>query len=72
VCEARRGANGIEARVAPQKLPLSDPLARVAGTSSIIEFHTDIFPGLVLTEENPGIYATAYGMLADFIRAVRD
>jgi homoserine dehydrogenase len=72
VCEAKRGPNGVEARVAPQKLPLADPLARVAGTSSIIEFHTDIFPGLVLTEENPGIYATAYGMLADFIRAVRD
>ena len=72
VCEARHGAHSIEARVAPQKLPLSDALARVNGTSSIIEFHTDIFPGLVLTEENPGIYATAYGMLADFIRAAHD
>jgi hypothetical protein len=29
---------------------------------------TDIFPGLALTEENPGLYATAYGMLADFVR----
>ena len=72
VCEAHRGANGIEARVGPQKLPLTDSLARISGTSSIVEFHTDIFPGLVLTEENPGIYATAYGMLADFIRAARD
>jgi homoserine dehydrogenase len=70
VCEARRRADGIEARVGPQRLPLSDPLARVAGTSSIVYFETDVFPGLVLTEENPGIYATAYGMLADFIRAV--
>ena len=51
------------------RIPLSDPFAHVAGTSSIIEFHTDIFPALVLTEENPGVYATAYGMLADFIRA---
>ncbi len=71
VCEAKRGPQGIEARVAPQKLTLNDALARVAGTSSIIDFQTDIFPGLVITEENPGIYATAYGMLADFIRAVR-
>lgn len=74
VCEAKRtdgvGTQAIEARVGPQRVPLSDPLARIAGTSSIIEFHTDIFPGLVLTEENPGVYATAYGMLADFIRAV--
>ena len=71
VCEAKRGSRGIEARVAPERLPLTDALARVTGTSSIIEFQTDIFPGLVITEENPGIYATAYGMLADFIRAVR-
>jgi homoserine dehydrogenase len=71
VCAARRGPGGIEAWVGPERLPLTDPLARVAGTSSIIEFQTDIFPGLVITEENPGIYATAYGMLADFIRAAR-
>lgn len=71
VCEARRGFGGIEARVTPEQLPLTDPLARVAGTSNIIDFQTDIFPGLVITEENPGIYATAYGMLADFIRAAR-
>ena len=71
VCAAKPGPQGIEASVAPAQLPLTDALARVNGTSSIIEFQTDIFPALVLTEENPGIYATAYGMLADFIRAVR-
>ena len=70
VCEARRTAEGVQASVGPRRLPLSDPLAQVAGTSSIVYFETDIFPGLVLTEENPGLYATAYGMLADFIRAV--
>lgn len=69
VCSARRGAQGVVARVAPEQLPLSDPLARVAGTSSIVYFETDIFPGLCITEENPGLYATAYGMLADFVRA---
>lgn len=71
VCLARRTASGIEAQVGPEQLPLTDPLARVAGTSSIVYFETDIFPGLAITEENPGIYATAYGMLADFIRAVK-
>ena len=72
VCSARRTASGIRARVAPERLPLSDPLALVTGTSSIVYFETDIFPGLCITEENPGLYATAYGMLADFVRAVRD
>ena len=71
VCSARRTESGIWARVSPERLPLSDPLAWVAGTSSIVYFETDIFPGLCITEVNPGLYATAYGMLADFIRAVR-
>jgi homoserine dehydrogenase len=70
VCRAQRTGKGVEARVAPERLPMSDPLASVAGTSSIVYFETDIFPGLCITEENPGLYATAYGLLADFIRAV--
>jgi homoserine dehydrogenase len=70
VCSAHRTSNGVEASVRPEQLPLSDPMALVDGTSSIVRFETDIFPGITLTEENPGLYATAYGMLADFIRAV--
>jgi homoserine dehydrogenase len=70
VCRAKRTGNGVEATVMPEQLPLSDPLAWVAGTSSIVYFETDIFPGLCITEENPGLYATAYGMLADFVKAV--
>jgi homoserine dehydrogenase len=69
VCRAQRTKNGIEARVSPEQVPLRDPLAWVAGTSSIVYFETDIFPGLVITEENPGLSATAYGMLTDFIKA---
>lgn len=70
VCRARRSGAGIEASVRPEQVPLSDPLAWVAGTSSIVYFETDIFPGLVITENHPGLEATAYGMLADFVRAV--
>jgi hypothetical protein len=46
-------------------------MAQIAGTSSYIYFETDIFPGLAINEENPGLYATAYGMLADFVRIAR-
>ena len=70
VCRARRTGQGVTATVAPEQVPLSDPMARVAGTSSIVYFETDIFPGLCIVEENPGMHATAYGMLADFIKAV--
>jgi len=58
------------AGVGPEQIPLGDPMGQIAGTSSYIYFETDIFPGLAITEDNPGVYATAYGMLADFVRAV--
>jgi len=72
VCRAQRTDQGVTASVRPEQVPLSDPLAWVAGTSSIVYFETDIFPGLAITENNPGLEATAYGMLADFVRAVQE
>lgn len=72
VCRVRREDGRVIAAVRPERLPLSDPMALVSGTSSMVYFETDIFPGLAITEENPGLEATAYGLLADFIRAVRN
>ena len=72
VCRARRTANGVEASVQPEKVQSTQPMAKISGTSSYIYFETDVFPGLAITEENPGLYATAYGLLADFVRAVTD
>jgi homoserine dehydrogenase len=72
VCRAQCTNQGVTASVRPEQVPLSNPLAWVAGTSSIVYFETDIFPGLAITENNPGLEATAYGMLADFVRAVKE
>jgi len=69
VCRAQRTGTGVSASVRPEQLPMTDPMALAAGTSSILRFETDIFPGLTITEENPGLHATAYGMFSDFIRA---
>jgi len=69
VCRAKRTPSGVEASVRPEKVLGTQPMARIAGTSSYVYFETDIFPGLAITEENPGLYATAYGLLADFVRA---
>ena len=70
VCRVKRVANEVQASVGPEKVRSSEPMARITGTSSYVYFETDIFPGLAITEENPGLYATAYGLLADFVRAV--
>ncbi len=72
VCRAKKTQGGITASVRPEQIPHTHPMAQIASTSSYIYFETDIFPGLAITEENPGLYATAYGMLADFVRAMRD
>ncbi len=69
-CRAQRTGDGVKAHVAPERVLASSPMGKISGTSSYIYFETDIFPGLALTEENPGLYATAYGMLADLVRAV--
>ena len=70
VCRAERRGASVECMVRPELLLASDPLANLEGTSSAIHFDLDVF-GLSMVEHNPGIDATAYGLLADFIRAVR-
>jgi homoserine dehydrogenase len=72
VSRARRGPDGsITASVAPERLKAIDVLSTVHGTSLLICFETDIFPELILGERDPGPQATAYGLLADFLTAVR-
>ncbi len=72
VSRARRQPDGsIVASVAPERLKLDDPLAQVHGTSLLIAFETDIFRELIISERDPGPEATAYGMLSDFVNAVR-
>ncbi len=72
VSRARRQPDGsIVASVAPERLKVDDPLAHVHGTSLLIAFETDIFKELIISERDPGPEATAYGMLADFVNAVR-
>jgi homoserine dehydrogenase len=72
VSRARRETDGrITASVAPERIKLDDPLAQVHGTSLLIAFETDIFKELTISERDPGPEATAYGMLSDFVNAVR-
>lgn len=70
ICRADRVGNGVRASVRPEQLPMSDPLSLLEGTTSALRFETDVF-GLSVIEHKPGVIATAYGLLADFIRAVR-
>ena len=71
VCSCRRNEQGVAARVAPELVPMSSPLFSVEGTTSIVEFETDVLGLLSIAESDPGPHTTAYGLLADFLNAVR-
>ncbi|HVB34174.1 MAG TPA: homoserine dehydrogenase [Patescibacteria group bacterium] len=69
VCQAERNRDGVRASVRPESLPMSDPLAMFEGNTSALYFDLDVY-GLTVIEHRAGVVATAYGLLADFIRAV--
>jgi len=68
VCRANAAATAWMQRAA-RGAARHRPLANLEGTSSAVRFDLDVF-GLSLVEHNPGIEATGYGLLADFLRAV--
>jgi homoserine dehydrogenase len=70
VCRAEREGEGVRARVAPEMISPGSPLYQVDGTTSIVQFETDVLGLLSVIEENPGPDTTAYGLLADFVNAV--
>jgi homoserine dehydrogenase len=59
------------ASVRPEQVEPSDPLAMTSGTSLLLHFNLDVLPGLTVMAHQPNLKSTAYGLLADFINAVR-
>jgi homoserine dehydrogenase len=71
VCSARRDSEKVHARVAPEMVAADSPLYSINGTTSIVQFETDVLGLLSVTETDPGTHTTAYGLLADFLNAVK-
>lgn len=71
VCSAGWEGGVLTARVAPEVVDAGDPLFNVSGTSSAVTFFTDVLPALTVVEGDPGPQTTAFGLLADFLRAAR-
>jgi homoserine dehydrogenase len=61
----------VNASVRPEQIALNDPLGNVRGTSLAIHFELDTIPGLTIVSHRPNLQSTAYGLLADFINAVK-
>jgi len=71
ICTAERNGSSIRGKVSPELIPMTSPFYSVEGTTSIIQFRTDVLGDLTLIESDPGPHTTAYGLLADFINAVK-
>ena len=72
VCHAERNAKLLTpARVKPEMVSANSPLFNINGTSSYVQFNTDVLPGLGLTETDPGPETTAYGLFADILNILK-
>jgi homoserine dehydrogenase len=71
LCRARREGDAVRASVAPEMVGPETPFYNIEGTTSIVQFETDVLGRLSIIEEDPGPHTTAYGLLADFLNAVR-
>lgn len=58
----------LKARIAPQLLPASDPLAAVSGVQNAVSFETDCLDSFTVTGPGAGPRATASAVLADLLR----
>jgi homoserine dehydrogenase len=71
VCSARVEADSFKARVAPEMLTPDSLLYHAEGTTSLVQFESDVLGLLTLIESDPSPRTTAYGLLADFLNVVR-
>jgi homoserine dehydrogenase len=70
VAHAWKKGEQIKARVAPELVGTDSVLYNISGSTSIVQFESDVLGKLSLIEKDVGTRTTAYGLLADFINAV--
>ncbi len=68
----RPEADRVKASVRPEQIMPRGPFVSVSGTTLAIHYELDVLPGLTVIAHDPDLTSTAYGLLADFINAVRE
>lgn len=71
LCAAWREGDQVRAKVGPALVGPDVPAYSVEGTTSIVSLESDVLGKLSLIESDPGPHTTAYGLLADFLNAVK-
>ncbi len=71
VARAERRDGRVVASVGPEEISSDDPLAGGPPAGSVIHFELDTLHDLIIASGRQGPDTTAYGLLADFLSAVR-
>jgi homoserine dehydrogenase len=67
IARTKKENGRVAARVSPQKLPLSDPLAGVMGAQNALTFDLDLLGQVTIQGPGAGKTATGYAILADIL-----
>jgi homoserine dehydrogenase len=67
IASLEKTAAGVHARVHPERLPASDPLAAVQGATNAVAFTTDLLGEVTLIGPGAGRLATGYAILCDLL-----
>lgn len=71
IASIRRNGDALEASVAPQALPLDDPLASVDGVTNALAIQSDTLAEVTVIGPGAGGIQTAQGLLADVLACAR-
>eukprot|EP00971_Amphidinium_carterae_P274722 5451562-Amphidinium_carterae.1 len=70
VCRGWHEEDGVRCSVELQTVPSSSPFHGIRGASSCLTIYTDVLGALTLTQTDPTIRDTGFGLLADFLEAI--
>lgn len=71
LARVRRDGRDVAARVAPEMIPLTDPLAGVAGATNAITYECDLLGPVTLVGAGAGRLETGFALLIDVITIMR-
>lgn len=67
IASAKKMDGEVEAGVAPQKLPLDDPLAGISGVTNALKFTTDTLGQVTIVGPGAGRKPTGFSLLSDLL-----
>jgi homoserine dehydrogenase len=71
ICRAKPEGGGIKATVGVEEVPDTHHYAAVTGGGAVLRIETDLMGPVLVTQEDPTLYDTAYGVLDDLLTLQR-